>query len=43
MGNGSRVDELFDEVFEWVGGGEKDVSEKKGAVFGFCEIESGVW
>ena len=43
MENGSCVQECFDEVFQWVGGGEEDVSEEKGAVFGFCEIESGVW
>ena len=43
VGNGSRVEDFFDEVFEWVGGGEEEVSEVEGAVFGFCDIESGVW
>ena len=37
------MEEFFDEVFWWVGGGEEDVLEVVGAVFGFCDIESCVW
>ena len=36
------MEQCFDEVFKWVGGGEEDVPEGKGAIFGFCEIERGV-